>query len=207
MSTRLDQSATRVGRSRCYGGSCKPLPCPPCRFANPAGAKFCGACGASWPSPAPDADSNRRPSSSARSAGHLSGRTSVDQHERRRRAFDGTAPQPPKDAVFRLQDAKVRAYTPPHLAEKILTSAAALEGERKAVTVLFADVAGFTRLAGQLSAEDLHAMMDGCFERLSEAVHRYEGTINQFTGDGIMALFGAPIAHEDHAERPSTPPL
>ena len=110
-------------------------------------------------------------------------------------------PQPPKDAVFRLQEAKVRAYTPPHLAEKILTSAATLEGERKSVTVLFADVAGFTHLAGQLSPEDLHVVMDGCFERLSEAVHRYEGTINQFTGDGIMALFGAPIAHEDHAER------
>jgi class 3 adenylate cyclase/tetratricopeptide (TPR) repeat protein len=103
--------------------------------------------------------------------------------------------------VFRAQDAKVRAYTPSHLAQKILTSAPALEGERKAVTVLFADVAGFTGLAGRISAEDLHVVMDGCFERLSEAVHRYEGTINQFTGDGIMALFGAPIAHEDHAER------
>ena len=67
--------------------------------------------------------------------------------------------------------------------------------------MLFADVAGFTHLAGQLSPEDLHVVMDGCFERLSAAVHRYEGTINQFTGDGIMALFGAPIAHEDHAER------
>ncbi|HWC04823.1 MAG TPA: adenylate/guanylate cyclase domain-containing protein [Methylomirabilota bacterium] len=96
---------------------------------------------------------------------------------------------------------KVRAYTPSHLAEKILTAAPALEGERKSVTVLFADVAGFTHLAGNVSPEDLHMVMDGCFERLSEAVHRYEGTINQFTGDGIMALFGAPIAHEDHAER------
>jgi class 3 adenylate cyclase/tetratricopeptide (TPR) repeat protein len=107
----------------------------------------------------------------------------------------------PKDAVFRLQEAKVLAYTPSHLAEKILRSATALEGERKAVTVLFADVAGFTALSGRLTAEDLHTVMDGCFDRLSEAVHRYEGTINQFTGDGVMALFGAPIAHEDHAER------
>jgi class 3 adenylate cyclase/tetratricopeptide (TPR) repeat protein len=103
--------------------------------------------------------------------------------------------------VFRLQEAKLRAYTPSHLAAKILTSAPALEGERKAVTVLFADVAGFSRLASELTPEDLHLVMDGCFERLSDAVHRYEGTINQFTGDGIMALFGAPIAHEDHAER------
>ncbi len=112
-----------------------------------------------------------------------------------------TAASAPKDALFRLQEAKVRAYTPPHLAERILTSAPALEGERKSVTVLFADVAGFTRLSSKLSPEDVHMVMDGCFERLSEAVHRYEGTINQFTGDGIMALFGAPIAHEDHAER------
>jgi len=108
---------------------------------------------------------------------------------------------PPTDAVFRVQQDKVASYTPPHLAEKILTSRAALEGERKAVTVLFADVAGFTATASRLLPEDLHAVMDGCFERLSQAVHRFEGTINQFTGDGIMALFGAPIAHEDHAER------
>jgi class 3 adenylate cyclase/tetratricopeptide (TPR) repeat protein len=103
--------------------------------------------------------------------------------------------------VFRVQEAKLPGYTPAHLAQKILTSRAALEGERKAVTVLFADVAGFTRLASRLSPEDLHVLMDGCFERVSRAVHRYEGTINQFTGDGVMALFGAPIAHEDHAER------
>jgi class 3 adenylate cyclase/tetratricopeptide (TPR) repeat protein len=108
---------------------------------------------------------------------------------------------PPTDAVFRIQQDKVASYTPQHLAEKILTSRAALEGERKAVTVLFADVAGFTATASRLLPEDLHAVMDGCFERLSQAVHRFEGTINQFTGDGIMALFGAPIAHEDHAER------
>jgi class 3 adenylate cyclase/tetratricopeptide (TPR) repeat protein len=115
----------------------------------------------------------------------------------------GPAPAapPPKDELFRVQEAKVATYTPAHLARKILTSRSAVEGERKAVTVLFADVAGFTELAGRLSLEDLHGVMDGCFERLSAAVHRYEGTINQFTGDGVMALFGAPIAHEDHAER------
>lgn len=111
------------------------------------------------------------------------------------------APGGTKEAVYRAQEAKVAEYTPRHLAEKILTSRAAVEGERKAVTVLFADVAGFTPLASRLSPEDVHEVMDGCFERLSEAVHRLEGTINQFTGDGVMALFGAPIAHEDHAER------
>jgi class 3 adenylate cyclase len=94
-----------------------------------------------------------------------------------------------------------RSYTPKHLAEKILTSRRALHGERKQVTVLFADVAGFNTLAERLEPEDVHTIMDGCFERLTHAVHRYEGTINPFTGDGIMVLFGAPIAHEDHAVR------
>jgi class 3 adenylate cyclase/tetratricopeptide (TPR) repeat protein len=92
-------------------------------------------------------------------------------------------------------------YTPKHLAEKILTSKSALEGERKQVTVLFADVVDFGTLAERLDPEAVHTLMDGCFELLTRAVHRYEGTINQFTGDGIMALFGAPITHEDHAIR------
>jgi len=93
------------------------------------------------------------------------------------------------------------AYTPKHLAEKILHSRSAVEGERKQVSVLFADCAGFTAMAARLDPEDLHGIMDGCFAAIMEAVHRYEGTVNQFTGDGVMALFGAPIAHEDHAVR------
>jgi class 3 adenylate cyclase/tetratricopeptide (TPR) repeat protein len=92
-------------------------------------------------------------------------------------------------------------YTPKHLAEKILRSKSALEGERKQVTVLFADVQGSMELAAELGAEKWHGILDGFFTILSEGVHRFEGTVNQFTGDGIMALFGAPIAHEDHAQR------
>ncbi len=92
-------------------------------------------------------------------------------------------------------------YTPKHLAEKILTSRSALEGERKQVTVVFVDCVGYTAMSSGLDPEDLHGIMDGCFQRLLDAVHRYEGTVNQFTGDGIMALFGAPISHEDHAVR------
>jgi len=92
-------------------------------------------------------------------------------------------------------------YTPPHLAEKILTSRKTLEGERKQVTVLFADVKGSMELAEQLDPEDWHQIMDRFFQVLAEGVHRFEGTVNQYTGDGIMALFGAPIAHEDHAQR------
>src|SRR6058998_1161741 len=94
-----------------------------------------------------------------------------------------------------------RDYTPRHLAEKILGSRAALEGERKQVTVLFADVKGSMELAEQLDPEEWHKIMDRFFAILAEGVHRFEGTVNQYTGDGIMALFGAPIAHEDHAQR------
>src|SRR5881396_2434146 len=94
-----------------------------------------------------------------------------------------------------------RDYTPRHLAEKILGSRAALEGERKQVTVLFADVKGSMDLAEQLDPEEWHRILDRFFQLLAEGVHRFEGTVNQYTGDGIMALFGAPIAHEDHAQR------
>ena len=93
------------------------------------------------------------------------------------------------------------AYTPRHLAEKVLTSRSALEGERKQVTVMFTDVSGFTAMSERLDPEDVHAIMDRAFEVILAAVHRYEGTVNQFLGDGVMALFGAPIAHEDHAAR------
>jgi class 3 adenylate cyclase/tetratricopeptide (TPR) repeat protein len=93
------------------------------------------------------------------------------------------------------------AYTPKHLADKILTSRSALEGERKQVTVLFADVSGFTALSERLDPEEVHGLMNHDFELMLTEVHRYEGTVNQFLGDGIMALFGAPIAHEDHAQR------
>jgi class 3 adenylate cyclase/tetratricopeptide (TPR) repeat protein len=93
------------------------------------------------------------------------------------------------------------AYTPKHLAEKILTSRSALEGERKQVRVLFVDVSGFTSLSERLDPEEVHRLMNGAFDLMLAEVHRYEGTVNQFLGDGIMALFGAPIAHEDHAQR------
>jgi class 3 adenylate cyclase/tetratricopeptide (TPR) repeat protein len=93
------------------------------------------------------------------------------------------------------------SYTPKHLAEKILISKSALEGERKQVTVLFVDVSGFTSLSERLDPEEVHRLMRQAFDLMLAEVHRYEGTVNQFLGDGIMALFGAPIAHEDHARR------
>jgi class 3 adenylate cyclase/tetratricopeptide (TPR) repeat protein len=93
------------------------------------------------------------------------------------------------------------AYTPRHLAERILTSRGALEGERKSVTVLFCDLVGSTGLAERLGAEHMHVLVNAFFEIALGEVHRYEGTVNQFLGDGFMALFGAPLAHEDHARR------
>jgi len=93
------------------------------------------------------------------------------------------------------------AYTPPHLTEKILTSRGTLEGERKQVTVLFADLKGSTELIRDLDPEQARAILDPALHAMMEAVHRYEGTVNQVLGDGIMALFGAPLAHEDHAAR------
>jgi hypothetical protein len=93
------------------------------------------------------------------------------------------------------------AYTPSYLAEKILTSKSALEGERKQVTVLFADLKDSTELIRGLDPEAAQQLLDPALHRMMAAVHRFEGTVNQVLGDGIMALFGAPIAHEDHALR------
>ncbi|MBI3456775.1 MAG: AAA family ATPase [Candidatus Rokubacteria bacterium] len=93
------------------------------------------------------------------------------------------------------------AYVPKHLAEKILTSRSVLEGERKQVTVLFADLKGSMELLADRDPEDARKLLDPVLERMMEAVHRYEGTVNQVMGDGVMALFGAPLAHEDHAVR------
>ena len=127
------------------------MSCQSCGHENPAGARFCNACGAPL-------------------------------------AAATITPEP-------------RAYTPRHLAEKILASQSALRGERKLVTVLFADVVRSMELAERVDPEEWHRLLDRLFRTLAGGIHRYEGTINQYTGDGVMALFGAPIAHEDHAER------
>jgi class 3 adenylate cyclase len=107
--------------------------------------------------------------------------------------------QPPAQPV--PHPASPLRYTPGHLAEKILTSKAALEGERKQVTVLFADLKGSMELLADRDPEEARQLLDPVLTFMMDAVHRYEGTVNQVMGDGIMALFGAPIAHEDHAVR------
>ena len=150
------------------------MQCPACRHENSDGQKFCGECGARLTTVAPGAAATPTPPAPA-------------------------APSSPPAVPDRF--ASPAAYTPKHLAEKILTSKGALEGERKRVTVMFSDVSGFTAMSERLDPEEVHAIMDRAFEVILGEVHRYEGTINQFLGDGVMALFGAPIAHEDHAHR------
>jgi class 3 adenylate cyclase/tetratricopeptide (TPR) repeat protein len=155
--------------------------CPSCQHENPPTARFCNSCGAAFEATCPSCQhSNPAGSRFCNGCG-----TSLS-----------AAPTPTGPPFTSPQ-----AYTPKHLAEKILTSKAALEGERKQVTVLFVDAAGFTSLSERLDPEDVHALMTRAFDLMLAEVHRYEGTVNQFLGDGLMALFGAPIAHEDHAVR------
>jgi len=157
------------------------MKCSACQFENPEGVKFCGECGAKLQKICPTCSA-----------------PNPVQFK-----FCGECGQPltGPTKISPLDYAQVHSYTPKHLADKILTTRRAIEGERKLVTVMFADVADFTRLSEKLDPEEVHQIMDGCFEILMDEIHRYEGTINQFTGDGVMALFGAPIAHEDHAQR------
>ena len=118
---------------------------------------------------------------------------------------DTTAPPPAAADVVLVQarppGATPLTYTPPHLTDKILASRPALEGERKQVTVLFADIKDSTELIKGLDPEAAQQLIDPAIHIMMDAVHRFEGTVNQVLGDGIMALFGAPIAHEDHALR------
>ena len=154
--------------------------CPSCGHENPADNRFCGGCGESLARACPSCQHQNPPDH--RFCGVCG------------EALDSTTAP---DAVKR----DPRSYTPKHLADKILQSKSALEGERKQVTVLFADVKGSMELAERLDPEVWHAILDRFFGILTDGVHRFEGTVNQYTGDGIMALFGAPIAHEDHAQR------
>jgi class 3 adenylate cyclase/predicted ATPase len=163
--------------------------CPACRHENRAGAKFCDECGAALPRACPACGTAARPN--AKFCDEC-GQPLAAAPAPSARVTPAAGPE---------RAAAPASYTPRHLAEKILVSRGALEGERKQVTVLFADCVGFTALSSRLDPEDLHGIMDGLFQHVMEAVHRYEGTVNQFTGDGVMALFGAPIAHEDHAVR------
>jgi class 3 adenylate cyclase len=155
--------------------------CPKCQFENREGAKFCKECGAKLELACPKC-----------------GAIIISDSkfcEKCGQALSKSAIATPVDY------SEPQAYTPSFLAKKILTTRSSIEGERKLVTVLFADVANYTPMSEKLDPEEVHQIMDGCFKILMDEIHKYEGTINQFTGDGVMALFGAPLAHEDHAQR------
>src|SRR5262245_33612021 len=154
--------------------------CPACGFENASGMKFCGECGAS-----------------------LKIRCSSCGFENALAIkFCGECGKPLSEASkARPRTPDPRSYTPKHLAEKILNYRAAIEGERTQVIALFADIKGSMELIEDLDPEDARAIIDPALELMIDSVHRYEGYVAQSTGDGIFALFGAPIAHEDHSQR------
>jgi class 3 adenylate cyclase/tetratricopeptide (TPR) repeat protein/energy-coupling factor transporter ATP-binding protein EcfA2 len=157
------------------------MKCPKCQFDNLKGAKFCNECGNKLELACPECGKvNPFGSKFCNQCGY-------DLRK-------------PKETTPVDYD-QPQSYTPKFLADKILTTRSSIEGERKLVTVLFADVANYTSISEKLDPEEVHQIMDGCFKILMNEIHRYEGTINQFTGDGVMALFGAPLALEDHAQR------
>jgi class 3 adenylate cyclase/tetratricopeptide (TPR) repeat protein len=160
--------------------------CPSCGGDNPAGTKFCIECGIPLPHRCPKCGAENLPRAKfcGECGTHLTGHIEAP---------------PPHPLMSRPQS--LLSYTPSYLAEKILTSKSALEGERKQVTVLFADLKGSMELLVDRDPEDARTILDPVLTLMMKAVHRYEGTVNQVMGDGIMALFGAPIAHEDHAIR------
>jgi class 3 adenylate cyclase len=147
--------------------------CPRCKHENPEGARFCLHCGAQLTVSCAGCGTVQPPG--VRFCPEC-GRAAV------------TAPNP-------------ASYTPRHISEQILAVRGAIEGERKQVSVLFCDIVASSALAAKLGPEEFHLVIDRFFRVALAEVHRYEGTINQFLGYGFMALFGAPIAHEDHARR------
>src|SRR2546425_8125957 len=154
------------------------MKCPRCQYENPLGSNFCLACGTRL-SATCGACGNDLPVGS--------------------RFCNKCGTPVSGESAGQARFAAPESYTPKHLAEKILTSRTALEGERKQLTVLFADLKGSMELLADRDPEEARRILDPILEQMMEAVHYYEGTVNQVMGDGIMALFGAPLAHEDHA--------
>jgi class 3 adenylate cyclase/tetratricopeptide (TPR) repeat protein len=161
------------------------MQCPQCQHENREDAKFCEECGTRFVHLCPQCEHEVRPQAKFcdECGTPLTASTSASTQ---------TAPEPEREPL---------SYTPQHLAEKILTSRSALEGERKQVTVLFADLKDSTELIKDLDPEEAQKLLDPAIHIMMEAVYRFEGTVNQVLGDGVMSLFGAPITHEDHAAR------
>ena len=163
------------------------MKCPGCKFENREGAKFCKKCGSKLELACPKCGYSLTPDSlfCDECGFNLSQLTE----------------KAPKDLSLDEKIAKIQKYLPKGLTEKILSQRDRIEGERKQVTVMFCDMAGFTPLSEMLGIEDAYLIMDQVYEILIHKVHDYEGTVNEMTGDGIMALFGAPVALEDAPQR------
>src|SRR3989304_1990478 len=158
------------------------MKCLQCQHENTQEARFCNSCGVRLEVTCPSCACSNAPGS--RFCNQCGPPLEV-------------AAAPVAETTF----ASPQAYTPKHLAEKILTSKSALEGERKQVTVLFCDIVDSSRLAERLDPEVMHEIMDRALRLMAEAAPRYEGTVSQLLGDGLMALFGAPVAPEGPAFR------
>jgi class 3 adenylate cyclase/tetratricopeptide (TPR) repeat protein len=163
------------------------MECPKCQFENPDDKKFCRECGAKLLFACPQCAAEILPSDK------FCGECGQDLKK--------PEEAPPKDLSFDEKLNKIQRYLPKGLTEKILSQRDRIEGERKQVTVMFCDMEGFTQLSEKLGPEEAYTVMDQVYEILIHKVHDYEGTVNEFTGDGIMALFGAPIALEDAPQR------
>jgi class 3 adenylate cyclase/tetratricopeptide (TPR) repeat protein len=163
------------------------MKCPACQFENPDGMKFCGECGAKLERICPKCNFSNP--SQFKFCGECGSNLGCPSE------------LPPRDLSFDEKIDKIQRYLPKGLTEKILSQRDKIEGERKQVTVMFCDMEGFTRLSEKLGPEEAYVIMDQVYETLIHKVHDYEGTVNEMTGDGIMALFGAPIALEDAPQR------
>jgi class 3 adenylate cyclase/tetratricopeptide (TPR) repeat protein len=163
------------------------MKCPKCQFENPNGLKFCNECGQKLTIICPSCNAVNQPGSKfCGDCGH-----------------NLTLPSEPtrKELSFDEKLEKIQKYLPKGITEKILSQRDKIEGEKRQVTVIFCDMKGFTPLSEKLGPEAMYAMMDEVYEILIHRVHAYEGTVNEMTGDGVMALFGAPIAVEDAPQR------
>src|SRR5712692_10462155 len=178
--------------------------CPQCQHKNREGAKFCSACGAKLDLSCPSCGTVNEPG--AAFCDNCGAVLTSKQKGKRRKGETGKR-KTTSDSGLRTPDARPVSYTPRHLAERILAEREAMaargapDGERKSITALFADIKGSTDLIHDLDPEDARAILDPTLHLMMNAVHRYEGYVAQSLGDGIFALFGAPIAHEDHPQR------
>ncbi len=163
------------------------MKCPKCQFENPEGIQFCGKCGTKFEKICPQCNFSNPPEF------EFCGKCGHD--------LAIPSEQPPRDLSLDEKLEKIQRYLPGGLTEKILAQRDKIEGERKQVTVMFCDMKGFTPLSEKLGHEKIYSIMDEVFESLIHKVLDYGGTVNKMTGDGIMALFGAPIAVEDAPQR------